>query len=344
MLCLLSPEECVPADHPLRAIRTLSDEALFALEEVFDAMYADGGRPSVPPERLLKASLLIALYSIRSERQFCEQLQYNLLFRWFLDMDMLEPAFDASTFSKNRDRMMDHDVAAIFFATIRRQASDLMSREHFSVDGTLLEAWASMKSFRPKGDDSGDNNGWADFRGKKRSNETHESKTDPEARLFRKGRGQEAKLCFMAHALMENRHGLLMDLRVTEASGTAERATALDMLSEHVDTRATVGADKGYDTRSFVAESRAIGVTPHVARNEHARRRSAIDGRTTRHPGYGISQTIRMTIERIFGWTKSAAGFRRTRFRGKRKTQFAAHLTGAAYNLLRISRLRGSPA
>jgi len=340
MLCLLSPEQSVPADHPLRASRALADEALFALEDVFDAMYADGGRPSVPPERLLKASLLIALYSVRSERQLCEQLQYNLLFRWFLDMDMLEPAFDASTFSKNRERMMEHDLAAIFFATIRQQASDLMSREHFSVDGTLLEAWASMKSFRPKDDDSDDNNGWADFRGKKRSNDTHESKTDPEARLFRKGRGQEAKLCFMAHALMENRYGLLMDLRVTEATGTAERETALEMLREHVETRATVGADKGYDTRDFVAESRAAGVTPHVAKNEHARRRSAIDGRTTRHQGYRISQTIRMTIERIFGWTKTTAGFRRTRFRGRRKTQFAAHLTGAAYNLLRVSRLR----
>jgi len=182
----------VPADHPLRAIRALADEALVALGDGFDAMYADGGRPSVPPERLLKGALLIALYSIRSERPLCGQLQYNLLFRWFLDMDMLEPAFDASTFSKNRDWMMDHDVAAIFFATIRHQASDLMSREHFSVDGTLLEAWASMKSFRPKDDDSGDNNRWADFRRKKRSNETHESKTDPEARLFRKGRGQKA--------------------------------------------------------------------------------------------------------------------------------------------------------
>ena len=343
MLCLLSPEESVPADHPLRAIRTLANEALAALEDVFDTMYAEGGRPSVPPERLLKASLLIPLYSIRSERQLCEQLQYNLLFRWFLDMDMLEPAFDASTFSKNRERMMEHDVAAIFFATIRQQASDLMSREHFSVDGTLLEAWASMKSFRPKDDDSGDNNGWADFRGTKRSNDTHESKTDPEARLFRKGNGQEAKLCFMAHALMENRHGLLMDLRVTEATGRAERDTALEMLREHVGTRATVGADKGYDTRHFVAQSRAAGVTPHVAKNEHARRRSAIDGRTTRHQGYGISQTIRMMIERIFGWAKSAAGFRRTRYRGSRKTQFAAYLTGAAYNLLRVSRLTACP-
>jgi len=340
MLCLVSPESRVPLDHPLRQIRRLADEALRVLSPDFDAMYAEAGRPSVPPERLLKASLLIALYSVRSERQFCEQLEYNLLFRWFLDMSMMEPAFDATTFCKNRERLMDHDVAAAFFFAIREQASDLMSREHFSVDGTLLEAWASMKSFRPKDDDDGDHNGWGDFRGQRRRNDTHESKTDPEAKLFRKGRGREAKLCYAGHALMENRHGLLVDLRISEANGYAERETAIDMLLRNVDSSATVGADRAYDTRDFVARCRAAGTTPHVAQNEHARRRSAIDGRTTRHLGYEISQRIRMRIETIFGWLKSVGGLRRTRYRGRRKTQFAAYLAAAAYNLLRVARLR----
>ena len=340
MLCLLSPEDRVPKDHPLREIRRLADRALAAMSEDFDAIYADGGRRSVPPERLLKSSLLIALYSIRSERQFCEQLEYNLRLRWFLDMDMMEPAFDPTTFTKNRRRLMDADIAAVFFATIREQARDLMSREHFSVDGTLLEAWASMKSFRPKEDDGGDNNGWADFRGHKRKNDTHESKTDPEARLYRKGRGHEARLCFAGHALVENRHGLLVDLRVSEANGFAERQTALEMVEGHLGRGATLGADRGYDTRGFVAGCREHGVTPHVTQHRHPRRRSAIDGRTTRHVGYRISQTIRMRIEQVFGWLKTVGGLRRTRFRGRRKTQFAAYLAGAAYNLLRVSRLR----
>jgi len=340
MLCLVSPEERVPKDHPLRELRRLADVALATMSDGFDAIYAEAGRPSVPPERLLKASLLIALHSIRSERQFCEQLEYNLLFRWFLDMDMLEPAFDPTTFTKNRQRLMDADIAAEFFAAVRNQASDLMSREHFSVDGTLLEAWASMKSFRPKDEDGGDNNGWADFRGHKRRNDTHESKTDPEARLFRKSRGHEARLCFAGHALVENRHGLLVDLRVSNATGFAERRTALEMLEEHLRHGNTLGADRGYDTRGFVASCRERGVTPHVAQHRHARRRSAIDGRTTRHVGYRISQTIRMRIEQVFGWLKTVGGLRRTRFRGRRKTQFAAYLAGAAYNLLRVSRLR----
>lgn len=340
MVCLVSPESRVPRDHPLRDIRRLADDALRELSDDFDAMYAETGRASVPPERLLKASLLIALYSLRSERQFCEQLEYNLLFRWFLDMDMMEPAFDPTTFTKNRQRLMDHDVAAEFFFAIREQAGDLMSREHFSVDGTLLDAWASMKSFRPKDDDDDDNNKWGDFRGKRRSNETHASKTDPEARLMRKGRGREARLCYEGHALMENRHGLLVDLRVSEANGVAEREVALEMLSEHLDGRATLGADRGYDTKDFVANCRELGVTPHVAQYVHARRRSAIDERTTRHPGYGLSQRIRMRVEQVFGWLKSIGGLRRTRFRGRRKTQYAAYLAGAAYNLLRVARLR----
>ena len=266
MLCLISAESRVPQDHPLRAVKALADAALKRLSPVFDAMYADTGRPSVPPERLLKGMLLIALYSVRSERQFCEQLEYNLLFRWFLEMDMLEEAFDASTFSRNRERLMEHEVAAGFFAAVREEADDLMSREHFSVDGTLLEAWASMKSFRPKDEDGGDNNGCGEFRGQKRSNDTHESKTDPESKLMRKGNGREAKLCFIGHALMENRNGLLVDLRVSEANGRAERETALEMLAKHADGRATVGADRGYDTKDFVARAREQNVTPHVAK------------------------------------------------------------------------------
>lgn len=339
MLCLMSLESVVPTDHPLRGIKNLAETALRQLSPVFDAMYAHMGRPSVPPERLLKGLLLIALYSIRSERQFCEQLQYNLLFRWFLDMDMLEQAFDASTFSRNRERLLQHEVAAEFFAAVRAQAPGLMSREHFSVDGTLLEAWASMKSFRPKDEDEGDNNGWGEFRGEQRSNDTHESKTDPEAKLMRKGRGREAKLCFAGHALMDNRNGLLVDLRVSEANGYCERETALEMLADHADGRVTVGADRGYDTADFVARCRRQGVTPHVAMND-SRRSSAIDGRTTRHAGYGISQTIRMRIEQIFGWVKSIGGLRRSRFRGRRRTQLAAYIVGAAYNLLRINKLR----
>lgn len=344
MLCLVSLESRVPSDHPLRDIKKLADAALRELSPVFDAMYADTGRPSVPPERLLKSLLLIALHSIRSERQFCEQLEYNLLFRWFVDMDMLEEAFDASTFSRNRERLMEHEVATLFFAAVREQAADLMSSEHFSVDGTLIEAWASLKSFRPKDSDDGDNNGWGDFRGEQRRNDTHESKTDPEARLARKGNGREAKLCFAAHALMENRNGLLVDLAVSQANGTSERETALSMLDEHVAAGATVGADRGYDTRDFVRRCRDKGVTPHVAQHQNERRSSAIDARTTRHVGYRISQTIRKRIEQIFGWIKSVGGLRRTRYRGRPRTQLAAYFVGAAYNLLRVAKLQRSAA
>lgn len=340
MLCLLSPESRVPREHPVREIKRLADRALRELSPTFDAMYAETGRPSVPPERLLKSLLLIALYSIRSERQYCEQLEYNLMFRWFLDMDALEEAFDASTFSRNRERLMQHEVAALFFATVREQAADLMSGEHFSVDGTLLEAWASLKSFRRKDDDTGDGNGWGDFRGEQRSNETHESKTDPEAKLMRKGNGREAKLCFAGHALMENRHGLLVDLQVTEANGTAEREAALSMLDEHAPDGATVGADRGYDTKDFVRRCREAGVTPHVAQHQRDRRSSAIDGRTTRHAGYRISQTIRKRIESIFGWIKCIGGIRKTRYLGRHRTQLAAYFVATAYNLLRVAKLR----
>jgi transposase len=342
MICLISAETSVPMDHPIRALKTLADAALRELSPVFEAMYATTGRPSVPPERLLKGQLLIALYSIRSERQLCEQLQYNLLFRWFLDMDMLETAFDASTYSRNRDRLMAHEVASAFFVAVRAQADDLMSREHFSVDGTLLEAWASLKSFRPTGqdDDDGDNNGWGDFRGQRRSNDTHASKTDPESRLMRKGHGQPAKLTFMGHALVENRHGLLVDLRVSTATGFAEREVAIQMMDHHDRAaRATLGADRGYDSQDFVDNCRALAVTPHVAQN-NTRRRSAIDQRTTRHNGYSISQRLRMRIEQVFGWAKTIGGLRRTRYRGVARTQFLTYLVGATYNLVRISNLR----
>jgi len=341
MLCLMSPEGRVRPDHPLREVKALADAALATLSPLFDEMYAAGGRPSVPPERLLKSMLLMALYSVRSERLFCEQLDYNLLFRWFLDMDMVEDSFDPSTFTKNRQRLMEHEVAAEFFAAVLEQARDegLVSREHFSVDGTLIEAWASMKSFRPKEQDDADNNGWGDFKGQRRRNNTHESKTDPEARMARKGHGREAKLCFGGHALMDNRNGLLVDLRISQADGYAERDVALEMLEELGEGRVTVGADRAYDTKDFVARCREADVTPHVAQNENPRRRSAIDGRTTRHEGYRISQRIRMRIEQIFGWLKTVAGLRRTRFRGRRKTQHAAYMVGAAYNLLRLGRM-----
>jgi transposase len=336
----------VPQGHPLREIRAIAEDALEPLSPLFSRMYAKTGRPSIPPERLLKSMLLIALYSIRSERQFCEQLDYNLLFRWFLDMDMDEPSFDPTSFGKNRDRMMEHDVATEFFNAVVDQArkAGLMSAEHFSVDGTLIEAWASKKSFRPKGkDDDGDNNGWSDFKGEKRSNETHESKTDPDAKLFRKGLGQEAKLCFMGHALMENRNALLVGFAVTQASGTAEREAALDLVKRRGSKRRiTLGADRGFDTRGFAEDLRECNVTPHIAQNTH--RTPATDARTTRHPGYAISISSRRQIEKIFGWLKEIAGLSRTRLRGREPTDFLAKFAAATYNLLRMANLMRAAA
>jgi transposase len=354
MLALVDPESRVPASHPIRAVRALADAALVELSPVFDAMYAEGGRPSVPPERLLKASLLMALYSVRSERSFCEQLGYNLLFRWFLGMDLVEPSFDPTVFTKNRQRLLRHRVAQEFFDAVVAQARrrDLMSDEHFSVDGTLIEASASLKSFRPRDEErppdppGGGGNPLVDFRGQKRSNATHASTTDPEARLMRKGNGKEAKLVFMAHALMENRNGLLADLQTTEADGHAERDAALEMLDQAADRGfrpRTVAADKLYDVREFVADLRLRGLTPHVAQNT-SRRRSAVDGRTTRHPGYAASQLVRRRIEEIWGWMKTVGAFRRTRYRGVARTALAAYLVGAAYNLVRIANLLARPA
>lgn len=301
-------------------------------------MYSKTGRPSVPPERLLKGMLLIALYSIRSEVQFCEQLRYNFLFRWFLDMDMVEEPFDHCAFSDNRDRLIEHEATAKFFRKIVDQAEQagLMSDDHFSVDGTLIEAWASMKSFRPKDeDDDRDGNGWSDFKGKKRSNETHESKTDPEAKLMRKSDGKEAKLSFGAHALTENRNGILKDLQVSEANGRCEREAALQMVDTHVGRAATLGADAAYNTKDFVAACRDRGVTPHVA----GKKSSAIDGRTTRHRGYEASQKVRKRIEQVFGWLKTIGGLRKTRYKGRAKIQLYAFMAGAAYNLLRLTKL-----
>jgi len=352
MLSLRTPVDRVPSDHPLRRVKDLADGALAALSPTFDAMYSNVGRPSIPPERLLKGMLLLALYSVRSERLLCEQLDYNLLFRWFLDMEMDEPSPDHSTFSANRDRLLEHEVAGRFFSAVVEQArkSKLMSDEHFSVDGTLIDAWASMKSFRPKGegkqkppDDPG--NPTVNFHGEKRSNQTHESKTDPEALLAKKGHHKESRLAYSANALMENRNGLIVDLVVEPADGFAERRSALAMLGrlkKQRPGRVTLGADKGYDVASFIAGCRELGVTPHVAQTSDTRRRSAIDGRTARHSGYVISQRARKRIEEVFGWLKTIGGFRRTRHRGRARTQLSAYVVGAAYNLLRIARLQAA--
>jgi len=350
MLAFIDLEARVPADHPLRTIKRLADEALGGLSPLFDQLYAEAGRPSIPPERLLKASLLIALYSVRSERAFCEQLDYNLLFRWFLEMDLLEPSFAPTTFTKNRERFLKHDLGQQLFDEVlgRAHERNLLSDEHFTVDGTLIEACASLKSFRrkdgepPRTTDDDPGNPSIDFHGEKRSNQTHQSTTDPEARLMKKGKGKEAKLVFMAHALMENRHGLLVDFQTTQATGTAERDVVpklLDGARERHFKPKTLGGDKNYDTRDCVRTMRERQVTPHVAQND-TNRRSAIDGRTTRHPGYAISQRIRKRVEEIFGWMKTVGGFRRTRYRGLERTGLAGYLVATAYNLVRLSRLQ----
>jgi transposase len=353
MLAFVDLEERVPPDHPLRTIKRLADSALDVLSGVFDRMYATDGRPSIPPERLLKASLLISLYSVRSERAFCEELDYHLLFRWFLDMSLIEPSFDATTFTKNRQRLLQHAVAQQFFDEVVVQADGLglLSDEHFTVDGTLIEAAASLKSFRPKAgppdatppDDPG--NPSVNFRGERRSNATHQSTTDPEARLARKGKGREAKLSFMGHAFMENRNGLLVDFALTQATGTAEREIApklVDDARQRGFHPRTLGADKSYDTAECVAGLRRRHVTPHVAQNTSGRR-SAIDGRTTSEPGYAISQRIRKRVEEVFGWIKTTGGFRRTRYHGLERTQLAAYLVATAYNLVRMARLVPRP-
>jgi transposase len=344
-------EQRIASDHPLRAIRGLVDEALGKLSRTFGRLYARDGRPSIPPERLLRALLLQAFYTVRSERQLMEQLDYNLLFRWFAGLSADEPVWDATVFCKNRDRLLDGDIAAKFMASVLDlpQVRELLSSEHFSVDGTLIEAWASMKSFVPKagGDEppsKGDGgagkgrNGERDFHGEKRSNDTHASTTDPDARLFRKGRGKEARLCHMGHLMTENRHGLIVDARLTEATGTAERTTALDMIKDNAGPGSTVGADKNYDTADFVAGCRKRQCVPHVAQN-NTYRRSAIDDRTTRHQGYALSMIKRKRIEEPFGWMKTVAGLRKTRHRGRPLVEWFFVLTAAAYNIIRIPKI-----
>jgi transposase len=343
MLSLVTPDQLVPADHPIRQIKPMVDNALRELSPTFTKMYAETGRPSIPPEHLLKACLLIALYSVRSERQFCERLQYDLLFKWFLDLNITDPAFDASTFSKNKERLLEHEIARAFLGTVLGEARRrrLLSEDHFTVDGTLLEAWASLKSFRPKDGEgttptTGEKNPSVDFHGEKRKNDTHQSTTDPEALLAKKGPGKEAKLCFTGHVLMENRNGLVVDVGLTQATGTAERDAALDMLGQVPGSRrVTVGADKGYDTVNFVTSCRSIKVTPHVAR----RQTSIVDGRTTRHTGYHVSQRIRKRVEEIFGWVKTVGGGRKLRYKGVERNNMWGELTAAAYNLLRMAKL-----
>ena len=344
MFSYVSPEARVPKDHPLRPIREMVNRALEELSRELEAMYSHTGRPSIAPEQLLRALLVQVLYSIRSERLLVEQLDYNLLFRWFVGLSMDDPVWDHSTFTKNRERLIGSDIAREFFAKILVQAREarLLSDEHFSVDGTLLEAWASMKSFRPKGGNGpggGGRNVEADFRGEKRSNATHESSTDPQALQYRKSKGQEAKLCYLGHALMDNRHGLIVDTRTTQAGGRAERESALAMLEARPGKGPlTVGADKGYDTKDFVEGLRWVNVSPHVAQND-SNRRSAIDRRTTRHPGYAHSQRVRKRIEEAFGWAKTVGGLRKLKHRGLPKVDFQFTLTFAAYNLVRLRTL-----
>ena len=338
-------EARVPAGHPLRAIRAIVNEALVEVSPTFARLYAPLGRPSIPPEQLLRALLLQAFYSIRSERQLMERLDFDLLFRWFVGLGIDEPVWDHSTFSKNRDRLLAGDVAAEFLATLldRPQVRRVLSSEHFSVDGSLIQAWASLKSFRPKdgghAPPGGGRNGSRDFRGERRSNASHASTTDPDALLYRRGPGMEARLCFVGHVLMENRSGLVVDAELTRASGHAERLAALAMLDRLPATSpATLGADRGFDAKDFVMELRERQVTPHIAQNTSGRR-SAIDGRTTRHPGYAQSQRARKRIEEAFGWIKTIAGQARTRLRGLERVRWAFTLAAAAYNLIRLPKL-----
>ena len=352
MLSALTPDELVPTEHPMRRIKPIAEAALRQLEATFSAMYAAEGRPSIPPEHLLKGCLLMALYTIRSERQFCERLQYDLLFKWFLDLNIEDPAFDHSSFAKNRQRLLDHDVARQFFAAVLVEAKRmrLLSSEHFTVDGTLLEAWASMKSVGPRAPNLGGRkrrggkrgrNQEVDFRGQKRSNQTHCSSTDPEAMLARKSPNQGAKLAFAGHVLMENRNGLVVDVDLTKATGSAEREAGIKMMRRHKKSkrRDTLGADKGYDTKDFVTDCRAIGVTPHVAQNINEHRGSAIDERTANKSGYVASQRVRKRVEEVFGWMKTVGGGRKLRYIGLKRNLLWVEFTAAAYNLIRIANL-----
>ena len=346
MFSYLSPEERVPVTHPLRPIRLYVDTALTALSPQLEQLYAQTGRPSIAPEKLLRALLLQVLYSLRSERLLMEALQYNLLFRWFVGLDLDAPVWDVTVFTKNRDRLLAGAVATAFFEQVLAQAKAhrLLSDEHFTVDGTLIEAWAGQKSFKQKTaaalvppDDPG--NPSVDFRGERRTNATHASTTDPEARLYKKAAGQEATLCFLGHVLMENRHGLVVNTRLTTATGTAEREAALALLDTRPTTgRITLGGDKNYDTHQFVQDLRALQVTPHVAQHT-TNRTSAIDGRTTRHPGYTVSQQKRKRVEEIFGWLKTVGLLRKVKLRGVQRVGWLFTFAAAVYNLVRMRNL-----
>lgn len=345
MFSYVSLEERVPQDHPLRRIRNMVDQILGGMSKDFEGMYAQSGRPSVPPERLLRAVLLQIFYSVRSERLLMEQMNYNLLFRWFVGLELDEPVWNHAVFSKNRERLLNHEVAREFFRRVLAEAKPHLSDEHFTVDGTLIEAWASQKSFQKK-EDGDDEPG--QFRGEKRRNETHQSKTDPDARLYRKGNGQEAKLGYLGHVLMENRHGLIVDAMLTQADGTAERDAALLMLYRQWRRRRqrrhsrpmSIGADKAYDTREFVRTMREMGVRPHVAQNVKRPGGSAIDARTTRHETYHVSQKKRPWIEKAFGWMKQTGGMGKTKLRGCAKVAWQFLMTAAAFNLWRLPKLQ----
>ena len=349
MFSYVSPEDRVPENHPLRPIREMVNAVLKEMSSSFARIYSTHGRPSIPPEQLLRALLLQVLYSVRSERMLMEQLNYNLLFRWFVGLSMDERVWNPTTFSKNRDRLLNGRIAERFFERIveRAQQAGLLSEEHFTVDGTLVEAWAGHKSFKPKGSHEADDpddpgNPTVDYRGEKRSNETHRSTTDPDARLFRKSRGTESKLCFGAHVLMDNRHGLAVDARLTEPGPRGEWDAALEMVGELRGTkRCTVGADKGYDTSRFVNGLREMNVTPHVAAKK--RGWTSLDRRTTRHDGYTVSQRKRKRVEEIFGWLKTVAVLRKTRHRGKQRVGWSVTFALAAYNLVRMRNLTWSP-
>jgi len=346
MFSYLSPEQRVRQDHPLRAVRAMTDEILERMSPLFDAMYAEGGRPSIPPEKLLRAQLLQMLYSVRSERLLMEEIDYSILYRWFVGLNLDERAWDATSFTKNRDRLLEAAVAKEFLAQVveRAGAAGLVSDEHFTVDGTLLEAWASLKGFQAKDkqdappDDPG--NPTVDFHGQERSNETHESKTDPDALLARKGKGKEAKLSYNGNLLVENRNGLIVNAELLQANGRAERDAALLMLEQIPgDSRITVGGDKGFDTAEFVEQCRHMNVTPHVAQNDGRRGGSAIDARTTRHAGYKVSQKKRKRIEECFGWLKDIARLRKLKHRGLFKVAWIFTFAAAAYNLVRMRKL-----
>jgi len=344
MFRYVSPEQRIPKDHPLRAIRALVDEVLRAMSGEFDGLYATVGRPSIPPERLLRAQLLQIFYSIRSERLLMEQLEYNILFRWFVGLTMDEPIWDVTVFTKNRDRLLHQDLARGFLRRVVDRADPYMSDEHFTVDGTLIEAWASHKSFQRK--DGGPDDDGTNFRGESRKNDTHASKTDPDARLYRKSKGTESRLAYLGHLVIENRHGLIVDAMASTADGRAEREVAALLLHDRVRQRGphrrTVGADKAYDTREFIATARDLGITPHVTQNTARSGGSAIDGRTTRHVGYAKSQHARPRIEPAFGWLKTIAWLRKIKLRGLSKVHWLVCFAAAAFNLRRLTTLEAA--